>query len=174
MITIVTRLVSRWLKEHPTYGVNVLIPNLNIVLEDDKPGLVSIFNDADDDCVAGAINPTKTPCLVIITDGTIKYAVSRTRPVMDIADVMLSVSYLTKTERPIKARRDGAYALRAVADSLMKLNEPKISTAEWRKLDDMEFLELTELVEVRVLGKLNELRMAGSVVAHIRARRVLD
>lgn len=182
MIITVTRLVTNFLRDHPQYSVAKMLEAQTPQGTDKRPtSSTPIYNDVDDEDVANTIDqqavalmPKKTPCLIVVSGGTIQYDISRPRRALDIHDLRMSIAYIIRAEpSAVKNRRDGGYVLRAVADSLLQLNEPSVGSS-WRLLVDMEFIELRQLLEARIktpVGK--DCRMEGAVVATVRARRKL-
>lgn len=163
-------MLTAWLG-HEVYGVNALLPEIprNTMVaneEDPEPDPVNIYNDMDfqfDDVLG--FNPPTRPALTVIAD---------TAPdSVDIGEVFkaghvygftVGVGYYPRDVTRSKGRVDGSYVLRAVSQSLVRFNVPKLS-AGYRELNDVKIVKLTKLSIQRVAGAVPESALMGIVFA---------
>ncbi len=198
MINRVTRILSRWLDAHPTYGLRALAASVTFDSTEEATALeingdalpVTIYNDVDDECVATRYDPDVVPALVIVAQLSTDAPLLRGRGQLDFDQVKVSFAYMERDQPVSFARRRGGYLLTALMDSLNAFNEPKLSkvpipddidpapafrdaSASWRTLGDVEVLEVADLKESRVTGGVGKSTLIGSVIGTFKVRRTV-
>lgn len=182
-----SRILTRWLKDHPVYGLDLMLASV-VMDEGDEARLlikdarlpVTIYNDVDDDCLAKRYNPTVVPAVAIIPQVTTSVP-TRSRGTLIYKDVTVALSYLEREQPEILSRQRGGYVMTGMTDSLLAFNEPRISnvampspgTTTWRRLGDIEVLEMTALEELRVTLGVGGANMFGSLLATFTIQRHL-
>jgi len=163
----VTRMITAWLS-HPVYGVNALLPDIPRDLiggteEDEEPEeMAAVYNDIDyelDDVLG--FNPAKRPSLVVISDsnpeGTDLEQPTKEGHVYSVAG---AIGYYPRDVSRGRGRRDGNYVLRAVGQSLVRFNQPRLSK-DYRELNGIKFVRLTKLSFQRTAGAVPESALLG-------------
>lgn len=182
-----SRIMTRWMKHHPTHGIVPMSAGVvmddgdeDVLLVDGARLPVTVYNDVDDPCMIPRYNPDQVPAIAIIPQVSLSVPVDVRRGQMDFSEVDVSFSYLERDTTEILARRRGGYMITAMVDSLLGFNKPELSnmlipggTTTWRRLGDIEVLEVKALEEVRMTIGLGTASMFGSLIATFRVRRVL-
>lgn len=171
------RLTTRFLRDHPTHGVNPLVLATTPIDPDPPPPVVRAFyNEVDDECVADRMDPAVTPCLVIGFETNPESSITRHRGQVDVDNLMLTVAYFATTAPLTRAKADWMYISSAVVESLLALNAPKISDQSpgWRSYGNVNLLSLDRITEVPMSGAKGELRLVGVVTAICRAARAMN
>lgn len=192
MINQMTRILTRWLEEHPVYGVPVLLASAVFDSSAEQTALeiktaqlpLTIYNDVDDECVAKRYEPDEVPALVIIGELANDAPVHYGRGQLDYPSVGASFAYLERDEPVNYARQRGGYVLRAVQDSLLAFNVPAVSKVAlagtesfyaaddtWRSLNGVEIIEVTDVRENRVTGGLGKSTLIGTMLGTFKVRR---
>lgn len=195
MINRVTRILTRWLRDHPVYGLPVLLADVAFDSSDEQAALLingvqlplTIYNDVDDDCTAERYDPDVVPALVIVAELSTDAPVKPGRGQLDFDGVGVSFAYLERDQPAKYARQRGGYVFTAVQDSLSAFNDPRLSrvplsegidawaevSSLWRSLGDVEVLGVSDVSEHRVTGGVGKSRMFGAVLARFKVRRIL-
>lgn len=171
MINEATLLISEWLK-HPTHGVNAIlatIPRHRVGGGTDypKPKDVTIYNDVDDDSVSKELEPDVVPALVVFCDSDMEVEAGRAGDKLKGNGLVVVIAYIVRdVDSWAKARRDGGFTLRAVRQSLNRLNTADHSNG-YRKLNDVSISKVERITEQRVAGAVGRSTLAGFVLADL-------
>jgi hypothetical protein len=164
MIVPATRIVARWLREHPVYSVAAHLQRTTPDDEDVLPPLgFPVLSDVDDEQVARKYDSDAERAIVVVGEIDPTVAHERKRSLL-AARIGWGVSYVVRDIQSItKERQRAEYALRAVMDSLLALNEPLLA-GEWRVRDGVTLLKFDEFAESRTVGGLGSATLMGSVL----------
>lgn len=125
------RMLTKALKDQ-NIGVNHFIPIVPRDADDEAPPLlpevaergIAVFNDTEDDFVAGHKDPPVSPAIYVLGEGPLEVQGEPT-PDGQIRDTqspaIITIRYVTDEPNLAKAIRDGEYTLRAVMRSLREL-----------------------------------------------------
>jgi hypothetical protein len=198
MINRFTRILTRWLREHPELGLRAFLDatafdsdaEATTLLLNEETLPITIYNDVDDECTAKDYDPDKHPALVIVAELSSDAPVRRPRKQMDFEAVRVSLAYMEKGTKVTHARQRGGYVLTAVMDSLRAFNEPSKSripiptldpevtwidtSPTWRQIGDIDIVELTQIRESRITGAVGKSVLIGTVLATFRVRRLTE
>lgn len=168
MIVEGTVLTSEWLK-HPEYGVAALLP----LVPRNKPGggmwrlpeTPTIYDDVQDKSVAAELEPTKVPALVVFADSDIDETPTPHESGAKGDGLDVVIAYIVRNPSSLlDARRDGMFVLRAVRQSLHRLQTPKLSTGH-RRLNGISISRVQRVTLQRVAGAVGRSTLAGFVIA---------
>lgn len=179
MINEVTQLMTRWAR-HEVHGVNALIPSVFRSPGHPEPKPVVIYNDVDDKQIADNFDPPESPALVIVADSDADTPVILHRTQQDLPRFLVAMVYIVRDpESEMQARRDAGYVLGAAYESLVRFNQPKLSSPgsgevpDYRSwYDKVKVHDVLELSEHRVTGAVGRSKLIGVLLATVRGGRV--
>lgn len=191
-----SRILTRWINTHPTYGVRALLASAvetmdpgdqaALVLNGDDLPIAAVYNDVDDACMVKSYNPDAVPCVAIIPQVSTATPITKHRGQLDYDGVEVSLAYMERDQPELASRGRSGYVLTALIDSLIAFNDPRLSGVgapepsdppdgfvSWRRLGDIEVVEMTAAEEFRMTLATGGASMFGAVVATFRVRRFI-
>lgn len=193
-----TRILHRWLDEHPLFKLSVLLAAATMDGDDETELLVpvegaagarlplTIYNDVDDDCLFPRINPPKVPAVCVVADLPSPSKLRFGKGQVDYPGVAVAISYVERGEPDLKARRRADYVLNAIEDSLMAYNNTQVSdepimgddqSNTWRTLGgprakgSVQLLEIVDTEQFRAKVGVHGVTMYGAVIATCKVVR---
>lgn len=165
------RLVTAFLRDHPTYGVNPLLAGVALLGDDLRPDPIPAFYcSTDDECVASKLEPDTTPCIVVLSDSHPVGTVHRKRGQHDTT-LTMQVAYFASSEGVAQIRQDWLYVGHAIITALLAFGEPSVADVApgWRQLGPVKFLRTQSVTEVPMSGSRGSLQLVGLVSAEMQA-----
>ncbi|MBA3684607.1 MAG: hypothetical protein H0W72_05130 [Planctomycetes bacterium] len=163
-----TRILRAWL-EHPTYGLEAMLPAIGRLhtpdtdgeqAEDDVPAVPAFYDDVDSDGLAGVdgVTPPELPALVLVVDSDPR-STDIGQPDKPAAEMVLNggLGYYAEDTGREQGVRDANYILRAAWNSLRWYNQPR------RRVKATGYLTELNGVKVVKVQALTVQRMAGAV-----------
>lgn len=202
MIPRFTRIWSRWLRFHPVWGLAPRLAAVVMDPGDEDRLLLgpdhdirlpcTVVDDIDDEALAKLKEPEVSPALAVVAQlvhsAPLQWARTREGGQLVWDASPMGFAYIERDTPVLHGRQRGGYVLSALMESIIAFNEPKESAVPiptgilgldpppattWRRLADIEILEVSELEEWRVQGGLGESTIIGSMFASCRVRRLL-
>lgn len=164
------RMVRAWLAAAPDGAdVNTLLALVPRDVGDPAPAAVALFaEETIDEWLATGQEPPQTPCLGVLA-GEAQPAVRLGQgPVQEVYDGVEVVVALWATRTAGAAGiRDGRAALRAVRQSLNRLNAAPVAL---RRRNEVELTTITSLSDEAMTSGMGPAALVGAVVATCRVR----
>ncbi len=191
-----TRIMARWFKTHPTYGI---VPMCAAIAMDagDEAALgvgdsaarlpVTVYNDVDDACMFPRYNPTIVPALGLVSQGSGVAPVVRLRGQLTYDSLEIAIAYLEKDTDELLAKKRGDYVLQAATDSLLAFIEPRFSDVgipddtngdTWRSLGGkgnkgaVEVIDIPQIEQFKIKLGVHGVTMFGALIATCKVRRM--
>jgi hypothetical protein len=168
VINDLTRLVTQWMK-HAEHGVNPLMAQLGRKrvdgAEDPMPAPVAIFDDVDTEELVLEMDPPVVPAIVVWVDSDADVNLLDTNYLKTGEPVIVAFAYVTQDVLKVQAKLDGGYALRAVRQSLRRLNRNRDD--QYRKLNGIHITGITVVNTQIVAGGVGKSQMWGLLYAAV-------
>jgi hypothetical protein len=183
-----SRILTRWLKTHPTFGIAPMCAALTMDAGDEallelagERLPVTVYNDVDDECLVPKFNPDVVPALCIIPQLSTNSLVTRRRGQIDYDKAPVGMSYIERDQPEILSRLRGGYVLEAVLHSMIAFQQPAYSAIPmvggagptWRQLGNVEIVDVTSIEEYRVTLGIGTSSMFGAIVPSFKVRQLV-
>jgi hypothetical protein len=188
-----SRILTRWFKTHPVYGIAPMCAAIVMDAGDEAALLippdtgvrlpVTVYNDVDDDCLVPKFNPDVVPALCIIPQMSTLSPMKRGRGQVDYEGVQVGVSYIERDQKETLARKRGGYVMEAVLESMIAFQKPEHSAIprpgdvdgySWRRLGPVEIVDVTAIEEYRVTLGIGASAMFGAIIPTFRIRKYVN
>lgn len=168
MIVETTLLLDRWLQhtEHGFVSMMLALPrNDPEGNEFDMPPEPLLYNDVEDEEVAGEIDPPSEVSLVLFcdSDADVQSANSNRQIARQLT---IAVAYITRDTPSNVAVRNGGFTLRAVKKSLLRFNDQGLSR-DFRELNGIKVMQINSISEQRVAGAVGRSQLWGFVLTSV-------
>jgi hypothetical protein len=169
-----TELTATWLGD-PTYGVNARLAGVTRKAGDAVPtDIANIAHEYADDFVVNDQDPPAVPALIVaVLEVELDWGAYGLPDPLDgmTRGAAIVVAYAARDALGASARRECAYALDAVTQSLRDLGGAAGNTTGGKRLRGVELLQVLKTQEVPLKKDLGRGSLAGAIVATCQVRQ---
>lgn len=172
MLSELTSMVSNFVQNHPEYSFRQMLAQVPGAVPARDEYQWHIYDSEAHPEIVEEQDPPQYPAMFVMADSDATAQVAQGRAAFMVREAMVTAFFLFQDEPRLDALQATGRAMRAFMKSMAYLSDSRTATAEWRRLRDVHFIEVTSMGQEKVAAHVGKSRCSGLVVCTVKAHDV--